>query len=144
MNAQSLRLAGSACVLSLLIGCASPQLDRRPLFDQLGGKPGIERIVNRFVRELVSDPAISDHFEGVDLKLFRDRLVEQFCELGEGPCTYSGDLMVEVHRNMEISQGDFNALVEDLIRAMEAERVPTPVQNRLLVLLAPMRGDVIQ
>ena len=38
---------------------------------------------------------------------------------------------------------DINALVENLIAAMDAEGVPVTAQNRLLQRLAPMRGAII-
>ena len=51
--------------------------------------------------------------------------------------------MEESHKGMRLTPSDFNALVEHLQDAMEAEGVPTPAQNRLLARLAPMRGQVI-
>ena len=74
----------------------------------------------------------------------RDKLVEQFCVEAGGPCEYTGDSMEESHKGLNISRADFNALVEDLIEAMEAEGVAVPVQNRLLARLAPMRGQIIE
>ena len=56
---------------------------------------------------------------------------------------YSGDSMADVHAGFELTEADFNALVEDLIAAMEAEQLPVIVQNRLLQRLAPMRADII-
>ena len=51
--------------------------------------------------------------------------------------------MADVHAGFDLTEADFNALVEDLIAAMEAERLPVTVQNRLLQRLAPMRADII-
>jgi hypothetical protein len=44
---------------------------------------------------------------------------------------------------MQISQRQFNAVVEDLVRAMESLRIATPVQNRVLARLAPLREQVV-
>jgi hemoglobin len=57
---------------------------------------------------------------------------------------YSGDDMREAHRGHGVSEGDFNALVEDLIDVMDANAVPLATQNRLLARLAPMHGDVVE
>lgn len=46
--------------------------------------------------------------------------------------------------SMKDSHTDFNALVENLIAAMEAEDVSVSVQNRLLKRLAPMSKDIIE
>jgi hemoglobin len=52
--------------------------------------------------------------------------------------------MAESHKGQNVSRSDFNALVEDLIKAMDSEGIPVPTQNRLLARLAPMRGEVIE
>ena len=51
--------------------------------------------------------------------------------------------MDESHRKFGITNGDFNALVEDLQTAMNHADVPFGTQNRLLALLAPMQRDIV-
>ena len=51
--------------------------------------------------------------------------------------------MEQVHAGFDINETDFNALVEDLIAAMDEEGIPVRVQNRLLQRLVPMRDDII-
>ncbi len=127
-----------------LSACAVlPQLDRRPLYQQLGGVEGIDRLADRFVRELAADPDVRSHFEGIDARRFRSQLAAHLCEVADGPCTYDGDSMLEVHRGMDIDQRAFNATVESLIRAMESLRISVPAQNRLLARLAPMHADIV-
>ncbi|MCR9095512.1 MAG: group 1 truncated hemoglobin [bacterium] len=129
---------------TFVTGCAEiPQLDRRPLYVQLGGVEGVDRVADRFVRELATDPNTRPHFEGIDARRFRSQIAAHLCEIADGPCTYDGDSMLEVHRGMEIDQRAFNATVECLIRAMESLRVPVPAQNRLLARLAPMHADIV-
>lgn len=48
-----------------------------------------------------------------------------------------------VHEPLNLTEADFNALVEDLIDAMEALNLPVATQNRLLARLAPMHGDIV-
>jgi hemoglobin len=57
---------------------------------------------------------------------------------------YTGDSMAESHKGQNVSRSDFNALVEDLIAAMDEQGISVPVQNRLIARLAPMRPDVIE
>ncbi|WP_163026970.1 group I truncated hemoglobin, partial [Pseudomonas viridiflava] len=67
-----------------------------------------------------------------------------FCVIVDGPCTYNGDSLAESHKGQNLSPSDFNALVENLIAAMDAENVPVPVQNRFIARLAALRGEVIR
>jgi len=140
------RLGGvvSTLIVATMLACSAiPQLDDRPLYEQLGGIEGIERLADRVVRQLAADAVVRDHFKGIDVRRFRTRLAEHLCVVADGPCEYRGDSMLEVHRGMDIDQRAFNAVVEDLIRAMESLRIPTPAQNRLLARLAPMHTDII-
>ncbi len=139
------RLGAPLAALLLLgaAGCAAPQLDRRPLYEQLGGEAGLDALVDRFLRELASDPDAAPHFRGADVKRFRAQLTLHLCQTFDGPCRYAGAELPEVHRGMAITQREFNAVVEDLWRAMETLRIPTPVQNRVLARLAPMREQVV-
>jgi hemoglobin len=70
-------------------------------------------------------------------------LVEQFCVEAGGPCTYGGLPMDQAHVGLDIDEGAFNALVEDLQLAMEDLEVPVSAQNRLLARLAPMQSEIL-
>lgn len=63
--------------------------------------------------------------------------------LSRGPCEYTGDPMHVVHKGLNITERQFNAVVEDLQEAMVRLRLPEPAQNRLLARLAPLRGEII-
>jgi len=128
-------------IFSLSACQARPQAQ---LFDQLGGMSGIEAIVDDFLVRLGSDPRIAAHFRDADPQRLKDKLVEQFCVESGGGCEYTGDSMKDVHAGMGITHADFNALVEDLVAAMEAKDVPVGAQNRLLKKLAPMHGDIVE
>ena len=51
--------------------------------------------------------------------------------------------MKSTHREMDITKGNFNALVEVLQLSMDAKGIGFRTQNQLLALLAPMHKDVI-
>ncbi len=107
------------------------------------GQAGISRIVDDLVDRNVHDPRISDIFQNQDLVRLRRVLKEQFCYLLNGGCTYSGRDMKGSHADMGVRQSDFNALVENLQKAMDKEGVPFRAQNRLLAKLAPMERHVV-
>lgn len=114
------------------------------LYRELGEKPGISRIVEGMLLNVARDERIVAHFRNVNIELLRAQLIDKFCVEAGGPCEYKGDDMAEAHKGQQISRSEFNALVEDLIKAMEAQGVPVPAQNRLLARLAAQRGEVIE
>ncbi|MFN7156788.1 MAG: group I truncated hemoglobin [Acidovorax sp.] len=113
------------------------------LYQALGEKPGITRLMDDFVNRLVKDPRIGGHFKDVKPAALKESLTDQICQLSGGPCKYEGADMKSAHADMDINKGHFNALVEVLQSAMDAQGIPFAQQNRLLALLAPMHRDVI-
>ena len=113
------------------------------LYQALGEKAGITRLMDDFVNRLVKDPRIGEHFKDVKPAALKESLTDQICSLSGGPCQYEGADMKSVHADMDINKGHFNALVEVLQKAMDGQGIPFAQQNRLLALLAPMHRDII-
>lgn len=114
-----------------------------PVYKVFGEKPGLVALMEDFMIELVNDPRTRPFFADVDQKHVKEELVDQFCVILGGPCTYTGKGMKEVHAKLAISEGSFNALVEDLQVAMDKHDIPFRAQNKLLQKLAPMHREVI-
>ncbi len=128
----------------LMSACAQHPLKDDSLYRDLGERTGITRIVEGMLLNIAKDERIVERFRRIDIQRLRDKLIEQFCVEAGGPCIYSGDSMAESHKGQNVSRSDFNALVEDLIAAMDDQGIATPVQNRLISRLAPMRKEVIE
>ncbi|NVZ49526.1 group 1 truncated hemoglobin [Pseudomonas sp. B6002] len=133
-----------ALFVLLLSACAQQPPKDDSLYRDLGAMPGITKIVEGMLLNIARDERIVERFRRIDIQRLRNKLIEQFCVEAGGPCTYTGDSMAESHKGQKVSRSDFNALVEDLIKAMDSEGISVPVQNRLIARLAPMRGDVIE
>ncbi|MCR8721739.1 group 1 truncated hemoglobin [Pseudomonas syringae] len=130
-------------MLTVLAGCAQQPPKDDCLYQDLGQRAGIQRIVEGMLMNIAKDERIVEHFKKVNIVRLRDKLVEQLCVEAGGPCRYTGDSMAESHKGQNLTPSDFNALVENLIAAMDTENVPIPAQNRLIARLAPMRGEVL-
>ena len=137
------RFVGLIFAVWMLIGCAQHSTGDNSLYNALGGGDGVRALVQNLLQRSLDDPRIRHHFAETDMERLEDKLVEQICELSGGPCRYSGDTMEKTHGGLHITEGDFNALVEDLQLAMAERDIPQNAQNQLLALLAPMRPQVI-
>jgi hemoglobin len=113
------------------------------LYRELGGQPGVDALVADFVPRLATDPHMSEFFKNVNQPHLKQMLSQVFCIVAGGGCTYTGRSIIEVHREMDISKADFNALVEVLQASMNAQHIPFATQNRLLAQLAPMHRDIV-
>lgn len=113
------------------------------LLGKFGGRDGLVRIMDDFMVNLLADPRTRPFFESSDQARIKRQLVDQFCVIMAGPCTYDGRSMAEVHAGMGVNTASFYALVEALQKAMNKHDVPFAAQNRLVAALAPMHRDVI-
>jgi hemoglobin len=119
------------------------------LYDRLGGKPAITAVVDEFVARVAADKRINSFFAGVAgdpnrLAAFKGKLVDQICEASGGPCKYTGKDMKSAHEGMGITEADFNALVEDLVGALDRFKVAPDDKQTLLGVLGPMKKDVVE
>lgn len=137
------RLAVLTLSLSLSACASTAPVADDSLYQALGGQSGIERIVEGLLINIADNPQIVGHFAETDIDRLNQKLIEQFCVESGGPCEYTGDSMRDSHTGMNLTEADFNALVEDLIDAMQDLDVPVTAQNRLLARLAPMRSEII-
>ena len=113
------------------------------LYQQLGGQPGLVKLMDDFVPRLIADPRMNPFFKDTDRKHLKEQLVAQFCEVSGGPCKRVGPDMKKAHSGFDITKSNFNALVEVLQQSMDAQGIAFGAQNRLLAQLAPMHRDII-
>jgi len=122
---------------------SAPVQGSSALYDDLGGTPGIERVVDATLAIVHADPHINLFFENTDIPDLRRLLVEQICAATGGPCEYTGRSMEESHSGMGLTDEDFDRFVADMIAAMDGLAVPKDLQQRLLALLGPMRPQIV-
>ncbi len=113
------------------------------LFKEFGEKAGLVKIMDDFMVNLLADPRTKPFFEPADQKRVKAQLVDQICWILNGPCEYKGAKMKPLHANLGINREQFNALVEQLQRALDKNNVPFRAQNKLLAVLAPMHRDIV-
>lgn len=118
-------------------------IEGEAVYNAFRGREGIARIMDDFVPRIVADPRIGHRFKDTNLDRLKLMLTNQVCYLVGGPCTYDGRDMDEVHKGLDLTNADFNALAEDLQISMDKEKVPFAAQNRLLTKLAPMQRVIV-
>jgi hemoglobin len=140
--AATLALATATAAHAQATSSVTP-LPNDALYQQFGGQPGLTKLMDEFVERLVVDPRTERFFKNANKPHLKAQLTDQLCEVSGGPCKLKGPAMADVHGNMGINKGDFNALVEVLQQTMNAQGIPFAAQNRMLAQLAPMHRDII-
>ena len=68
---------------------------------------------------------------------------DQICNATGGPCEYKGKDMKTVHTGMKITDADFNALVEDLVKSLDKFKVPEKEKGELLSTLGGLKPQIV-
>jgi hemoglobin len=126
-----------------LAGCAAPPQNPPTLYSRLGGEPVVRRIVTETIDRAATDPRTNRSFKDVKLQNVKDKIVEQICNLGGGGCKYTGDPMDKVHKGLKNTEAEMNLVVQFLRDACDHAGVATREKNELLLLLAPMKRDIV-
>jgi hemoglobin len=116
------------------------------LYVRLGEKPAIEAVIDKFLANVTADARINArfaHMDGAAVTKLRNHLVDQVCNATGGPCQYTGKDMVTVHTGMNITEAEFDALVEDLVKALDELGVKEAEKSELLGALGGMKPDVV-
>ena len=117
--------------------------ETKTLYDRLGGKDAITAVVDELVANIAADTRINAMFANADIPNLKTKLVDQICEASGGPCKYTGKTMKDAHVGMNIKEADFNALVEDLVKALDKFKVPEKEKGELLGALGKMKDDIV-
>lgn len=134
-------LLGFLC-LAVSVAVAGPGAPT--LFESIGGEAKLRAAMHEFVLIIESDDRINFTFANTDLKKFEELLYEQFCNITQGGCKYTGRDMYTAHAKLNINNAEFNALTEDLYEAFDRVHVPYRLQNKVVAMLAPMERDVVK
>jgi hemoglobin len=145
---------GSVLILSalLVLGGCSGGAEKKgekagaTLAERLGGPDGIQAVVKDFVESFVAkDTRINARFAKTDLAHLEKMLSEQLEEAAGCPgVKYTGKDMKSAHAGMGIATGEFNALVEDLGKALDKHGASPADRDALLAKLAPMKDQIVE
>ncbi len=86
-----------------------------------------------------ADPRLAGRLSGA----CRDKLIDQLCEATGGPCTDTGRDMLSAHKGLHITEAEFGAVAENLVKTLDKFGVPAKEKDELVGLIAPMKGDIV-
>jgi hemoglobin len=119
------------------------------LFDRLGGRKGIEQVIDDFVAGAAPDPKV-DFFRGGKYKVddagvakLKKNLADMVSQASGGPDKYTGKSMEEVHKGMKITQEQFNALAGHLKAALEKNGVKKEDVEAVLGVVGGTAKDIV-
>lgn len=112
------------------------------LYERLGAGDKIREIVADIWANHISNPIIKNRYAGSDPDHVKQVVWEFFCAGTGGPQAYSGDDMLKAHTGMNISDEEFNAVTDDVLKALDKNNVGKQERDEVLVILYSMKGEI--
>lgn len=115
------------------------------LYQRLGGSSGISALVDDVMTAHLSNPAVKTRFENIqDLDHAKKMAHEFFCAGAGGPETYTGKDMISAHKGMNISEQEYLAVMDDIVGAMDKNRVSEEAKKDVIAILYSLKGQIIR
>ena len=130
----------------------------------VAGRDAIALVVDDFVANMVANPTIKGRFNFKEspktkaliakglppalaelqvVSTFKANLADQICEATGGPCSYLGREMKVTHAGMKITDAEWNATVEALVKALDRRKVSEKEKTELIGVLGSLKGGIV-
>jgi hemoglobin len=115
------------------------------LYERIGGRAGLERIVPDVVRNHLENPVIAPRFLNASKPPEElTRLAIEFFATGlSGTPSYEGLSMPAAHTGMNIGAAEYMAVLDDILAALDQHGVGPAEQAELLYIAYGMKGDIV-
>ena len=123
--------------------------EARSLYDRLGGAYSIAVVVDDFIDRIMSDsrlnanPRVDEAHHRVSPQGFKYYVTEQVCWAAGGPQTYSGRSMADLHRELLISNSEWDAFMDDFDQTLTKFDVPERERGELDAIIESTKGDIV-
>lgn len=113
------------------------------LFERIGGEAAVEAAVDLFYRKVLSDDRISHYFDSVDMDRQRTKQKAFLTYAFGGPNSYSGKDMRVAHAKLNLTEGDFDAVIENLGATLSELNVPADLIGEAAAIATSVKNDVL-
>lgn len=120
----------------------------KTLFERLGGREGITKLVDDTVENHMDNSAVNARFlpyreEPERLELIKKHTIDFFSAGSGGPVTYAGREMPEAHKGMNISPGEYMEVVDDIFKALDKNNIDEVSKKDVLYILWSLKSLII-
>jgi hemoglobin len=117
----------------------------KSLYERLGASEGIRRLVDDVVAAHLGNPIVKTRFESVkDMAHLKKKAHEFFCAGAGGPEAYTGKDMRVAHQGMNISEQEYLAVMDDIVGALDKNRLDEGTTKDVIAILYSLKGDIMR
>lgn len=119
-------------------------MSEQSLFDRIGGRPTLERVMKRFYDKVYDDPWLGKYFESVPREVIESQQADFIQRSLGGGQVYCGKLPIPAHKNMFITEELYNLRHKYLEESLREEKIPEDVIKKWVDLDDAFRGGLIK
>lgn len=119
------------------------------LYERLGGVFAIATVVDDFIDRIMDDPRlnanprVNEAHHKVAPPGFKYLVTEQVCEATGGPQRYTGRSMYDSHIQLEITEQQWQAFLDDFKQTLDKFSVPAAEQAELVAIVESTKSDIV-
>ena len=119
------------------------------LYDRLGGIYSIATVVDDFIDRIMVDdrlnanPRVDEAHHRVLPPGFKYLVTEQVGEASGGPQRYTGRSMEDTHRELLITEDEWEAFIDDFNQTLDKFEVPQQERSELLAIIESTREAIV-
>ena len=118
--------------------------DSKSLFEQIGGREAIDRVMKTFYDLVYKDPWIGKYFEKIDQKHIEAQQGDFTQGFLGGGHIYCGALPIPAHKHMFITEELFDLRTSLLKKALIQEKIPDHVIDKWIAVDSAFRGAMVK
>jgi hemoglobin len=128
---------------------AAPPAPGKSLYERLGGAYPLAVVVDDFIERLLvnetlnANPAIRQARERVPKAGLKFHVTTLGCAVTGGPCKYVGRDMKSSHAHLNITEAQWDAMMADFRKTLDAFKVPSGEQNELITIVGGTKADIV-
>ena len=134
--------------LTCTINAQTAPPEPKPLFERLGGTPGITAIVDDVIEAHMNNPAIQARFmpyqdQPERFAKIRQHTIDFFSAGSGGSIEYTGRDMTTTHLGMNISATEYMHVMDDIMGVLEKHQIDKESQKDVLAILWSLKAVVM-
>ena len=117
--------------------------EEKSLYYRIGGEKGARAITESIWENHSKNPIVNNRFSKSDPAYVKQKVFEILAASTGGPVKYTGKDMVTTHTSMNISDMEFNAVVDDILQALIKHNIEQKERNEVLGILWSVKDQVV-
>jgi hemoglobin len=126
---------------------AQTDAKQKSLYERLGKYDGIAAFSDEFIKNLGADKTLQCFLVGLSedsQKKLRQHLVDFLCNATGGPCLYVGRDMKTVHKGLGITEKDWEAGVNALVKTLDSFKIKDPERTEVINAVSNLKKDIVE